>query len=339
MKEYLFKSFLKEHAFKDFIGNHSAFKKLVNNLNKIANNNLTVLIHGETGTGKGRCAEIIHQISDRNYEPFIPYNCGAGPDTLFDSQIFGHAKGAFTGAHKDRSGLVEEANKGVLFLDEINSLNSSAQVKLNYFLETSNYRRLGENRIRKSDVRIIAASNVDLRKEIVNGQFREDLFFRLTEYEISVPPLRLRKSDIPLLVQFFLKKYNHLNTNSKILFTPEILNQLIAHRWPGNIRELENVIKKSIIDTPTVVIRSLFHEENNKVHSELNNENDILYLPWKQAKKHSITLFERNYLISLLVKYSGIVTLCARHAQVQAPDFWKLMRKYNLQAKDYRINS
>lgn len=336
MNDEIVKIFKKKHAFKDFIGSHPKFTSLLNELKKIADCNLIVLLWGETGTGKGCCAEIIHQLSDRNNAPFIPYNCGAGPDSLFESQIFGHIKGSFTGAHKDRVGLVDDANNGILFLDEINSLSSDSQVKLNYFLETCKFRRLGENRIRKSNARIIAASTVNLKQEVINGNFREDLYFRLSEYEINIPLLRERKSDIPLLAKYFLKKYKDLNKNNLITLTPEILKEMSGYNWPGNVRELKNVIKRILIGKPPVI--NNYANQQDKIQ-QIELTNDLLAIedfPWKKAKNQVISMFEKNYLKSLLAKYNGVVVKCARHAEIQAPDFWKLMRKYNLQARHFR---
>ena len=172
----------REHVFYDFMGEHPAFLSMVGKLKKLATKNITVLLIGETGSGKGRCAEFIHQCGDRHKGPFIPYNCGLGSEHLFESQLFGHARGSFTGAHRERPGLVEETNGGILFLDEINSLTASNQVRLNHFLETKTFRRLGENRLRRSNIRVIAASNMSLCEQIAAGRFRKDLYYRLAEW-------------------------------------------------------------------------------------------------------------------------------------------------------------
>ena len=185
MKEEIFLSLRREYALKGFIGKHPSFIHLIEKLEMLADKDVSILLIGETGTGKGCCAEIVHQYGPRYRGPFIPFNCGAGPESLFESQLFGHIKGAFTGAHKDHPGLVEEAHTGILFLDEVNSLDCSLQVKLNHFLETGQFRRLGENRFRKSDIRIVAASLTDLREDVQKGTFRKDLYFRLAEYFVA----------------------------------------------------------------------------------------------------------------------------------------------------------
>lgn len=336
VKEDILKSLRQEHVFADFVGQHPSLNNLVQKLKNIADKDVSVLLIGETGTGKGRCAEIIHQYGPRYRGPFIPFNCGAGPESLFESQLFGHAKGAFTGAYKDHPGLVEEADMGILFLDEVNSLYCSLQVKLNHFLETGQFRRLGENRFRKSDAHIVAASLTDLREDVKKGTFREDLYFRLAEYELHVPTLRVRQEDIVLLVKYFLKKNAHLNSNGKITFTPKAFKELKAYSWPGNIRELENFVKRSLIDAGSAIIDSVNLPQSSLTSSRSQTDNFIESLPWKQAKQKVVSLFERKYLQNLLREYHGIVANCARHAGIQPADFWKLMRKYELEAKKFR---
>ncbi len=236
----------------------------------------------------------------------------------------------------DQPGLVEEARRGILFLDEVNSLSCSLQVKLNHFLETGQFRRLGENRFRKSNARIIAASIVDLREDVKKGTFRKDLYFRLAEYELQVPALRVRQEDIVLLVKYFLKKNAHLNSDGQITFTAKAFKELKEYSWPGNIRELENFVKRSLIDASSAIIDSVNLPQSSLTSSTSQTDNFIESLPWKQAKQKVVSLFERKYLQNLLSKYHGIVANCARHAGIQSSDFWKLMRKYDLKAKKFR---
>lgn len=324
-------------AFKSLVGKHPLFSNLLEKLKTVAGKEITVLLVGETGTGKGLCAEFIHRYGNRYDGPFIPFNCGATPSTLFESQLFGHVKGAFTGAYKDRQGLVEEANQGILFLDEVNSLDLNAQVKLNQFLETGHFRRIGENQLRQSDVRIIAASNIDLSQEVKEGRFREDLYYRLAEYEIYLPKLRERKEDIPLLVKYFVQQNSHLCKFDYIKFTDRALDQLINYDWPGNIRQLENIIKRCLVDTHSPIID--FVDLPDPVIQNNEDSSALLYsLPWKEAKKRIVATFEKKYLTNLLKVYSGVVAKCARHAGMHPPDFWKLLKKYNIKAQDYRSN-
>jgi DNA-binding NtrC family response regulator len=335
MKEDILKSIRQKYVLRDFIGNHPIFTNLVQKLKKIATKNVSVLLIGETGSGKGRCAEFIHHYSDRFNCPFIPYNSGAGPDSLFESQLFGHVKGAFTSANSIRIGLVEEADTGILFLDEINSLSHESQVKLNYFLETGCFRRVGDNRLLTSNVRVISASNVNLYQEVCDGRFREDLYYRLAEYELFVPPLRFRKEDIPLLAEYFLEKYSYLNTIGKFCLNTHAQQTLMKYDWPGNIRELENFIKRIIIDAKSNIINSVELPSSHYPSAESYNA-WMNHLPLKEAKRKSISLFEKNYLQTLLKQHHGIVAQCARHAGIHPSDFWKMMRKYKLKAKDFR---
>lgn len=341
MKEDLRENLRQKYSLDSFIGNHPTFLNLKNTLEKVANSNLSVLLIGETGTGKGLSAQFIHQYSTRFNRPFISYNCGAGPDTLFESQIFGHIKGAFTSANVDRIGLVEEADTGILFLDELNSLSQHSQVKLNHFLEKGYFRRVGDNKIRKANVRIIAASNTDLREEVQKGNLRADLYFRLAEYELKIPPLRDRGQDIVLLANHFLEKYRYLSNTGSIKFTQNALNQLLEYNWPGNIRELEHCIKRSIVDTHSCLIEkaSLHRINDNGVEkTELVSDN-LHLLSWKEAKARVISSFEKNYLETLLQEFSGNVSRCARHAEIHPPDFHKLLRRYNIKAQDFRISN
>lgn len=318
------------------MGNHATFLNLKNALERVANSDLSVLLIGETGTGKGLCAQFIHQCNNGYNRPFIPYNCGAGPDTLFESQIFGHIKGAFTGADIDRIGLVEEADTGILFLDEVNSLSPYSQVKLNHFLESGYFRRVGESKFRKANVRIIAASNVDLRKEVLEGNFRADLYFRLAEYVLKVPSLRERGNDIILLAKHFLEKNKHLSTNGSFQFTSNALKQLREYDWPGNIRELEHSIKRCIIDTPSSLIETVPLPRKSETETPETVSDHLHLLRWKEAKAKVISHFEKNYLEKLLHQFNGNVSQSARHAGVQPADFWKLLRKYNIKAQNFR---
>ncbi len=333
-QDELVTSLRREHLLQSFIGNHPAFTTLVERLRTIAAKKIAVLLIGETGTGKGRCAEFIHQYGDRHHHAFITYNCGAGPESLFEDQLFGHARGAFTNADKERAGLIEESHRGILFLDEINSLNPSAQVKLNHFLETGCFRRIGETQLRYSDVRIIAAANSDLKKEAHGGRFRQDLYYRLAEYELYLPPLRARREDIIPLANYFLAKNAHLGRDDKAQFSEETLQSLLEYDWPGNVRELENFIKRAIIESQEGALdKPPLFPVSSGIKS---NEPDALQgLTWKNAKKRVVASFEKQYLENLLQRYHGKVTTCARHAGMHSPDFWKLLRKYHIDAHHF----
>ncbi|HCY62914.1 MAG TPA: sigma-54-dependent Fis family transcriptional regulator [Oxalobacteraceae bacterium] len=215
---------------------------------KVAPTDSTVLVTGESGTGKGVIARQIHQNSQRADGPFIPVNCGAIPENLMESELFGHLKGSFTGADKVRKGLFLEADKGTIFLDEIGELPLALQVKLLHVIEEKTVRPVGSEQVKRADVRIVAATNRDLRQMVDEGKFREDLFFRLTVFHVHVPPLRERRSDIPGLVRFLLQRgAKRMNTLAQIAIDPDVEEILATYDWPGNVREMENVIDRALI--------------------------------------------------------------------------------------------
>jgi DNA-binding NtrC family response regulator len=217
-------------------------------IGKVAPTDSTVLVTGDSGTGKGVIARLIHQQSPRADAPFIPINCGAIPENLMESELFGHAKGSFTGADKARKGLFLEADKGTIFLDEIGELPLQLQVKLLHVIEEKMVRAVGSEQTRRADVRIVAATNRDLRKMVSEGTFREDLYFRLSVFHVHVPPLRERRQDIPGLAQFLVRRgAQRLNYSTGITVAPEVEELLLAYDWPGNVREMENVIDRALI--------------------------------------------------------------------------------------------
>jgi NtrC-family two-component system response regulator AlgB len=209
---------------------------------QVAAGNITVLIEGESGTGKDLLARLIHEQSQRAQRPFVQVNCAALPEALLESELFGHVKGAFTGAVKDRQGRFEAADTGTIFLDEVTELPTPTQAKLLRFLQSREFERVGESSTRKVDVRVIAATNKNLEEAVNGGTFREDLFYRLNSIRLKLPPLRERADDIPLLVQHFLQKFDSRNEIS-----PEAMNALKAYPWKGNIRELEHVIERAVL--------------------------------------------------------------------------------------------
>jgi transcriptional regulator with PAS, ATPase and Fis domain len=231
----------------NIVGKSHAIKQIFNLIELAAASNATVLITGETGTGKELAAVAIHQNSQRKEGPFVKINCSALPEALLESELFGHAKGSFTGAIRDKIGKFEMADKGTLFLDEIGELSPLIQVKLLRFLQEHEFERVGDNIVRKSDVRIIVATHRDLRKMIYEGTFREDLFYRLKVFPIHIPPLRERKEDIGLLIDYFIYKFNS-ETGKKISgLTHDAAITLMDYCWPGNIRELENAIEHAFV--------------------------------------------------------------------------------------------
>ncbi|SFM65987.1 sigma-54-dependent transcriptional regulator [Thermodesulforhabdus norvegica] len=236
------------YRFSNIVGKSPVMKKLFDTIEKIAPSKATVLITGESGTGKELIARAIHYHSPRRDKPFVSVNCGALPETLLESELFGHEKGAFTGAVQRRKGRFELAHEGTLFLDEISEMSPHLQVKLLRVLQEMEFERVGGMETIRVDVRVIAASNRDLKAEMEEGRFRQDLFYRLNVVHIHVPPLRERKEDIPLLIQHFLTKYaGELGKRSPVRVHPEAMRCLMDYHWPGNVRELENVIERALI--------------------------------------------------------------------------------------------
>ncbi len=236
-----------EQITEGIVGKSAAIKKVIDLSKKVAPTDSTILITGETGVGKELIARYIHHLSSRRDKSFVVLNCGAIPETLLESELFGHKKGAFTDAVSDRKGLFEEANDGTFFLDEVGELSLSTQVKLLRVVENQEIRPVGSSETKKVNVRIIAATNKDLAEAVKNGRFREDLFFRINVIQVHIPPLRERKEDIPLLTAYFLHKYNQQLKKKVTDISEEAMTMLLNYDYPGNVRELENIIQHAIV--------------------------------------------------------------------------------------------
>lgn len=235
------------YRFENIIGDSPAMHEVFGTVGQVANSRATVLLWGETGTGKEMIAKAIHYNSQRKERPFVRVNCGALSGTLLESELFGHVKGAFTGAIRDKVGLFESANGGTIFLDEVGTIEPHLQVKLLRVLQEREFERVGDTATIKVDVRVIAATNSDLQNEVALGNFREDLFYRLNVVTVYLPPLRNRREDIPPLIDFFLDKYNVVNERKLKRMSRDLLSILIRYSWPGNIRELENAIERAVV--------------------------------------------------------------------------------------------
>jgi Nif-specific regulatory protein len=235
------------YRFENIIGDSPAMHDVFATVGQVANSRATVLLLGETGTGKEMIAKAIHYNSPRKERPFVRVNCGALTGTLLESELFGHVKGSFTGAIRDKIGRFEAADGGTIFLDEIGTLEPQLQVKLLRVLQEREFERVGDTQTIKVDVRVIAATNVDLQEEVAKAQFREDLFYRLNVVSVYLPPLRNRREDIPRLIDYFLDKYNQLNERRLRRISRDMLNVLLRYPWPGNVRELENAIERAVV--------------------------------------------------------------------------------------------
>jgi transcriptional regulator with GAF, ATPase, and Fis domain len=233
------------------IGHSPAMHEVYRVTRRVSGSNASVLILGETGVGKELIANAIHQLSHRGKGPFVRVNCGALSESLLESELFGHVRGAFTGAVANRTGRFEAANGGTIFLDEINSTSLTLQVKLLRVLQEREFERVGDTSTLSTDARIVAASNRDLMKEVRNGTFREDLYWRLNVVPIEIPPLRRRREDIPALVSYFLEHYNEVNDRYVVHMAPGVMDALQRYHWPGNVRELQNYIERAVVMAET----------------------------------------------------------------------------------------
>ena len=241
------------NLYSDMVGESVAFKKVTNIIERVKDNKATIIITGESGTGKELVARAIHYSGKFSREPFIAVNCGAIPENLQEAELFGYIKGAFTGANENRNGFFQAAKGGTLFLDEIGTASLAVQTKLLRALQEKEITRVGSQKVEKVDIRIIAATNANVKDEIKNGSFREDLYYRLTVVEINVPPLRERKSDISILADKFIRKYGIEFKDRLLRIAPEALQILERYNWPGNIRELENIIQRAVIMSDGII--------------------------------------------------------------------------------------
>jgi DNA-binding NtrC family response regulator len=289
------------------VGDTSSMQAIRRQIDMVAPTDAGVLILGETGTGKELIARNLHDKSKRASHAFIPVNCGALPENLVESELFGHRKGAFTGADNNRKGLFEVANGGTLFLDEVGELDKSVQVKLLRFLESGEIRRVGENDPFRVDVRVLCATHRDLREMIETDAFREDLFFRINTFEITLPALRDRKADIPALARHMLKRYNARRGGLEPTLTPEAIEALIAHDWPGNIRELANAIERSSILSGGGEILPEHLPTQNYSRRSMTPATSAVAGPHFTVPEGSPTLrdVEMKYIQVVLEKYNG----------------------------------
>ena len=326
-----FKNSLRQKlGLKQLVGENPAFVAEVNRIPLVAKTDVTVLMLGETGTGKELFARAIHYLSPRASKPFVPVNCGAIPADLVENELFGHERGAYTGASSSKTGLVSEANGGTLFLDEIDCLPLMAQVKLLRFIQEKEYRPLGSARTHRADLRIIAASNSDLRSSIREGRMRQDLYYRLNIIPFSLPPLRDRREDIPLLARRFLSKYAADLDKEFTGVSPEAMHALQAYDWPGNVRELEHVIERAaVLSQGPVILSSDIPFQPEDSSSECS---------FREAKARMIDQFEKTYISGLLLAHGGNITRAAEAARKNRRAFFELMRKHNIDGRSFKAH-
>jgi two-component system response regulator AtoC len=326
--QLLRKEVAREYSFENIVSKNEKMREIFDVIKKVSHYKSTVLITGESGTGKELVARALHYNSDRSQNPFIAVNCGAIPENLLESELFGHAKGAFTDAIRTKKGLFEEADGGTLFLDEIGELPGQLQVKLLRVLQEGEIRRIGESKPIQIDVRIVAATVKDLQKEVNEGRFREDLFYRLNVLPLHIPPLRERREDIPLLVHHFIRKYNQaMNKNVKDL-DHRAMETLMGYKWYGNVRELENTIERAI------VLSEKNNIESDSLPAEIQgykqgSQADTLPDEEYSIKKASKSL-ETNLIKKALKKMKGNHTHAARLLEISHRALLYKIKEYGI---------
>lgn len=344
LQRHLFQSSeIKDELFAQlhFYGRSQVYVSTIETIEQFAGTDESILIYGETGTGKELTARSIHYLSKRKQHPFIPLNCGAFNDDLMLSELFGYEKGAFTGATKAKPGLLEVANKGTVFLDEVDSLSGKAQVALLRYLQDNEVRPVGSSEVKTVDVRVVAASNQNIKQLVKQGKFREDLMFRLDVLGITLPPLRERDEDIQLLAQYFLAQISAEYNNHKKVFSCELIEEMQTYDWPGNIRELENFIKRAYLLTKGRIISNANLFENSRTQRNPKSKSlipAIFNKSFSDEKQRLVNQFERDYLHYVLKETRGNISKAANIARKERRSFCRLMQKHGLSKEQY-INS
>ncbi|RJP75909.1 MAG: sigma-54-dependent Fis family transcriptional regulator [Desulfobacteraceae bacterium] len=313
-----------------FIGECPVILNILNIVDKVANEDATILITGESGTGKELIARKVHQKSGRKSEPLVSVNCGAIPFELLESELFGHEKGAFTGAHRERIGRFELADNGTIFLDEIGDVNPEIQVKLLRVLQEHSFERIGSTKTISVNIRIIAATNKNLDNSISDGKFREDLFYRLSVIPITLPPLRDRKSDIPLLVNHFLKKLQTVRKQKEKTFSTEAMDVLMHYHWPGNIRELENLIERL-----SVLVDHHVFEVSDLPETLFQNKQEGFPQPVTPVQQDmgfndAVEQYQQHLILQALKNTAGVKSKAAELLKMNRTTLVEKMKKMNL---------
>ncbi len=326
-------------GFEGFVGRSRVMKEVFETVQNVSGSSSSILILGESGTGKELVAQAIHRLSPRRDKPFVVINCSAIAEGVMESELFGHVKGAFTGASQEKKGLFEAAHGGSVFLDEIGEISLSIQVKLLRVLQEREVRQVGGSETSPVDVRVIAATNRDLSELIKKGEFREDLYYRLNVIGLSLPPLRERIEDIPLLTYFFLKKFASRLKKTVQEISLDAMQALQNYRWPGNVRELENVIERAVVLSEGTVIRTADLPTKllpGGAAFTPKNEYDLSQFSYKDAKRRALAIFHKTYLAHLLEQVEGNITLASLKAGLDRSNFKKIIRKYDVDQKEFK---
>ena len=319
--------------FAGVIGKSRAISDVFDLVKRVAPTDSTILITGETGTGKELIASALHLNSRRREHRFFALHCAAIPEELLESELFGHEKGSFTGAIAQKIGYFEAADGGTLFLDEIGEMSQAAQVRLLRVIQEKEFIRVGSTTSIKTNVRLVVATNRDIEKEVKEGRFREDLFYRLNVIQIHLPPLRDRRDDIPLLLQHFLEKHKLPETETPPVITEDCVNRLVRHDWPGNVRELENVIERAVAlcDGGTIDIQDLPASIREGATPTVREAGGYSHLSLQEARES----FEQTYINEVLTKTNGNITHASKIASIAWQNFHQKLKKYGIDAKSF----
>jgi DNA-binding NtrC family response regulator len=331
------RSIAQQKAFPSIVGSSAAIKAILRQIGQVAKSMATILIQGESGTGKELVAKAIHAHSDRSEGPFVTIDCTAIPGQIIESELFGHEKGAFTGAWRDKKGLVDQADQGTLFLDEIGELDTAMQGKLLRLLQDGRYKPVGGVHRKLADLRFVAATNRDLPQMVAQKRFREDLFYRLNVISFRLPPLRERRDDIPLLVHHFVGQYSRLNNKEIRQIDPEVMAALMARAWPGNVRELENVIERGVIlaRSDRLGLKEITPDEVQTQPMPCFDKS-FFSLPFKDAKERVIKAFHQQYVQAMLQQNEGNISKAAEQAGLQRQYLHRIIKHEKIDPEAYR---